>query len=96
MRTNPLITVNNVGDPEPITVVTTCKRVTVGEDLSVVGHPTVEFNVRKPDKTDAARRVGAGLTYTFERSDGLFWKPLQICGYVETVSGSSEFFRDES
>ena len=86
-------TVNNVGDPEPVVVQTVCSQVTVGEDEEVVGYPTQDFKVRKPEKTDDTRYLGAGKTYTFRRHT--HWNPGDIAGYVETVGGSTTFFQDE-
>jgi hypothetical protein len=96
MKTGPLITVNAVGDPEPVVALTKCEQVTVGEDYSVAGAPTLDFRVRKPEKTDAFRTLPAGTTYTFKRTNGRMWKPGEVCGYIETVSSSTEFFQDEA
>ena len=85
-------TVNAIGDPEAVTVVTACKRVTVGEDESVANYPTTSFSMR-PDILDVPRRIGAGKTYTFYRET--YWAPGQICGYVDIPSGTTTFFQDE-
>ena len=92
MKTLTLV-VNAVGDPEAIIVQTVCQRVTVGEDESVASYPTTEFNVRFPTIADTPRRLGIGKTYTFRREN--YWKPGDICGYVDVPTGSTLFFQDE-
>ncbi len=69
-------------------------RVRVGEDLSVAGWPTTDYDVRKPGTGDDPRRVPAGGTYEFVR-DGRPFYPGEIVGYLQTVSGTTTFWVDE-
>lgn len=89
-----LFTVNNVGDPEAVVVKEYCARVVIGESPAVVGWPTTDYVVRKQSATSDPRRIFAGTFYTFENPRG-FWRPGDVCGYVETVSGTTTFIRDE-
>ena len=89
-------TVNNAGDPEPVTAQVPCRRITIGEDPSVAAWPTTAFKVRAPSMTDQARQKDAGQEYVFEAIGGnRNFLAGQIVGYVETVAGSTTFFQFE-
>lgn len=81
-----------------VTAQSQCSLVTVGEDPSVAGWPTTDFYVSKPGAgpSSASRRISAGGTYTFDCVGGGKFLPGSVVGYVETVSGSTTFFQDET
>lgn len=93
-----LITVTNSADT-PVKALTWTAAITVGEDASVVGYPTVDFLVKKPTAADDARRVQSGGTYTFQKglggNESSRYGPGDIAGYVRTVAGTSSFIQDE-
>lgn len=70
----------------------TLKGVTVGEDVGVVGSPTTDFYVLKSGPTGTPRRIKLGSSYTFT---GIF-APGTLVGFVQTVTGTTTFFQDES
>ncbi len=76
----------------PVTAATFCCRITVGEDGTVSGAPTTNYNVYKPDYNSTPRQVFIGQTYTFQ---GIF-VPGQIVGYIKSITGTTTFFKDES
>ena len=92
-HTSDLFTVNAVGDPEPITCKTDCKKIIIGEDPSVSGWPTVAYKIRAPHAASAAHQRPAGTRTEFVSAT--HYKTGDIVGYVETVSGSTSFFQWE-
>jgi len=88
--------VNDVGDPEAIVAVTVCRKITVGEERAVADYPTTDFRVRKGAMNTEGTVLLAGLSYTFESSPGRFFQPGDVVGWVETLSGASDFYQDES
>lgn len=81
--------------PKAVTATFDCTEITVGEDDSVAGWPTVNFQVRKPDSADQPIEKTAGKTYTFTRGPGKLFSRGDVAGYISTKSGSSTFFQDE-
>ena len=89
------ITVNDVGDPEAITVQTVCRKITIGENPSVAGWPTTDLKVYRPDFSGNPRQIPGGLSYPFEKPLGQYYNPGDVAGYVATDSGSTTVFQDE-
>ena len=87
------MTVADSGLGTPVVAVTDCKRITVGEDPSVVGWPTTDYQVYKPDYNSTPRQIPIGQTYTFEGPR--YWAG-QTVGYIKAVTGSTTFYQDES
>lgn len=81
--------------PTEIVAQTQCNRIAVGEDPSVSGWPTSNFLVMKPAPTDDPREIPMGVSYIFERTGGAYL-PGTVVGYIQTVSGTTTFFQDES
>lgn len=95
-------TVNSIGDPEPIITASACSLVTIREDPSVSGWPTVGYKVRAPLATDSpvSKEMGEDTIFTFEgglqfKSKTGKWAKGVIIGYVETNSGSTTFSQVE-
>lgn len=86
-------TVDDTGDPEPITVTIECRKIIVGP---VDGSST--YNFRAPMKSSSANRRTSGKETVIERpSPGQYqvgsygdpgnYKPGDVVGFLETVSG---------
>ena len=89
-------TVNNIGSPEAVVATCACRTVTIGEDPSVTGWPTTDFLITGNESGSGAIQRPAGTQWTFE--DPLLrrgFKPGDIVGYVETVTGSTTFIQVE-
>ncbi len=71
-----------------------CKKVRITENRAVVGYPTSDFLIAKPDTTDTPVQVQAGAQYEFLSGDDYFGKAAVI-GYVKMVSGTTTFDQDE-
>ena len=95
MANTKLLTVNNTGDPESVTVQTVCREIIIGEDHSVGGWPTTDYIVRAPLKTSDAVQIQAGKFYAITSPPGRFFEPGDVPLFVETVSGTTTFFVDE-
>ena len=87
------MSVSNSGLGTPVIAVTACRKITVGEDPSVSGWPTVDYQVYRPDYNSTPRQVSTGLTYTFESAGFI---PGQTVGYIKAIGSASTFFQDES
>lgn len=90
--------------PQPIVAQTICKEVEVGEDQSVPGFPTVDYVIRMPTAVDDPLTLLKGQRFLFTPTGSPLGKntlhygyyvPGDIIGYIETVSGSSDFAQDE-
>jgi hypothetical protein len=90
------MTVNNVGDPEPVIAHIECRSITVKEDPSVSGWPTVDYKVTGAVAGSTPIQCPAGTEYTFEATYMQCFAPGEIVGYVETVSGSTTFQQREN
>ncbi len=85
-------TVDNVGNPEPVTAQSVCKRIYIREQGAA---GTTDYFVRQPGMTDPQERKTAGEWTMFEAAPGNFFRPGDIVGYVETVTGSVTFSQRE-
>ncbi len=85
-------TVDNVGNPEPVTVQTPCRRVYIREQGAA---GTTDYFVRQPSATDPQERKAAGETTMFEAATDNLFQTGQIIAYVETVTGSVTFSQRE-
>ena len=88
------ITVSNIA-PTAVIAETETRDITVGEDPSVVGWPTQDFKVIKPEGTDLPRQIPIGGTYTFRRDRTNVYRIGEIAGYIQATTGSTTFFQDE-
>lgn len=90
------INVTNVPANNPVTVLSVCKRVRVGELESNAGYPTTDFKVHSPLSTDDAfHRIG-GESWTFEAQNRQFFRPGDIVGYLESsIAGPVVFVQYE-
>lgn len=88
------VTVSNLV-PTAIVTETETVEVTVGEDPSVVGWPTQDFKVLKPDGSALPRQIPIGGTYTFRRDKTNLYRIGETVGYVQATTGSTTFFQDE-
>jgi hypothetical protein len=95
MAKTSLFTVNAVGDPEPVTATVVSSRIEIGEDPSQAGWPTTDYLVRSPLALDSPRQMPAGTIYVFTKPNKKFFMPGEVVAYVETVTGSTSFFKDE-
>ena len=77
-----------------VTTVSFCRNVRVTENRGVVGWPTSDFLIYKPDGNATPVRIQAGSQYTFNAPPS-FFKPGQIVGYVKMVTGTTTFDQDE-
>jgi len=89
-------TVNASGDPEPVIAHTECTEIIVKEDPSVSGWPTVDYNVLGSVSGSTRIRCAAGTEHRFPASWQQAFKPGDIVGYVETVTGSTTFQQKEN
>lgn len=89
-------TVDSIGDPEPIQVVSSCRKVVIREDVSVSGWPTVEFNVMAPLQASPKVRYTNGESMSLVAENKGYFKVGSIIGYIEAVSGSALFSQLES
>lgn len=88
------ITVSNL-TPTAIIAETETVEITVGEDPSVVGWPTQDFKVIKPESTNLPRQIPIGGTYTFKRDKTNLYRIGETVGYVQAVTTATTFFQDE-
>ncbi len=86
-------TVDNVGNPEPVTVQEPYRQVVIRENASP---PTTDYFVRQPLATSPQVRKFQGETTGFDAGPGNVFLPGQIVAYVETVTGSVIFSQEES
>ncbi len=88
--------VNNIGDPEPVTVNEACQKVTIGEKRDVAGWPTTDWYLRMPLKTSPAVPFVKGdvfdITVDMIHTRAQLAKD-EIIAYVETASGTTTFFK---
>ncbi len=85
-----LISCNNVADPEPVKVLTICRRVIVREDPSIgVCWPTTDYFVFESETDPGPTRRMAGEAHTFEKPGG--FKPGEVVGFLATEHGSTNF-----
>lgn len=85
MATTSTFTVDNIGNPEPVTAPVFCRRVTIREQGAA---GTTDYLVRRPGMTAAPYRKVAGESYTFTADPGSGYETGSVIGYVETVTGS--------
>lgn len=90
IRTKTPSTVDAVGDPEPIITLGLCWKVYRREN----GGPTVDFNIRAPNKTDGPEQYAMGEEAKIEATGAPF-QPNETVGYIETLSGSASFAQRE-
>jgi len=90
MKTGPLFTVNSISKVA-VTALTVCRRITVAEDPSVTGWPTVGYLVYVPTQNDGPLQKDAGQEQVFEKPHGRFFTPGEVAGYVATLTGSTSF-----
>ena len=81
------LTVDAVGDPEPVIAPIACKTLEVREQ----GDPTTDYFVRAPSKTHPQHRRFAGSATVFRAPEGRMFQPLETVGHLETVAGSVLF-----
>ncbi len=85
--------VDNVGNPEPVTAQGPCRKIIVREQGAA---GTTDYFVRQPTNTSAQVRKVAGESTLFEAAPGNLFQTGQIVGYVETVTGSVTFSQEET
>ena len=78
-----------------ITASAFCHSVQVGEDASVVGWPTTDYTVAKPNGNNNAT-IPFGQKYTFIAPWPFMYRPGDAVGSLQTISATSTFFIDES
>ena len=89
-------TVNDVGDPEPVIATIDCREIVIGEDPSVSGWPTIGYKVTGTLAGSTAIEKAPGVTFKFISTvNHPPFKTGDIVGYVETLSGSTTFFKAE-
>ena len=89
-------TVNDAADPEEVVAETTCWEIEFGEDESVAGWPTVDWQYKR-SLTDDWRTRTAGTKAMFRNAGGQPFHPGDVVAYVQVVSGqgSSVFSKHE-
>lgn len=83
-------TVDNAGNPEPITVQSYCMKVVVYENDQA---GTTDFILHVPLMASSGVTKPAGSKAEISR--GYRYEPGDIAGYVETVTGSVTFAQEE-
>lgn len=83
-------TVDNAGNPEPVTVQTYCRQVTIYENNQA---GTTDYIVHIPFAASSGVTKPAGSKMII--ADGHLYSPGDTVGYVETVSGSVTFAQEE-
>lgn len=87
--------VNNLADPEPITVATECRHVIIGEDPSVTNWPTTDYQIKGASSNNFVQ-CAAGTKFEFHSTvNEPPFRAGQVIGYVQTVSGSTTFMKVE-
>jgi len=87
-------TVDAVGNPEPITVVTTCQQVEIYEDAQA---GTTDYKVRAPSLSDVdVQRPAGAKTLLRPSHGGRFFFAGETIGYVSTVAGVVTFAQEEN
>jgi len=81
------LTVDAVGDPEPVPAPVACKTLEVREQ----GDPTTDYFVRAPNKTSPQHRRFAGSATIFRAPAGRMFQASEIVGHLETVTGAVTF-----
>lgn len=100
MKTS-LLTVSDEGDPNPVIATIGTRKITIGEDASIEGWPTTDYLVKGADPGSAFMRKAAGTTFSFEfpinrwSQERPGFRPGEIVGYVQTVTGSTTFYQIE-
>lgn len=95
MKTSTFVA-NDLLSPEAVVCTVACRSITIGEDPSVTGWPTTDYNIYGKDPGSTAVRRPAGTQFTFEKeSRQSAFSPGMIVGYVETVTGSTTFLKIE-
>jgi len=69
------------------------KRLTIAEDPSVVGWPTTDYLIKKPDSSSTAIRRATGTSFTFEGN----YHPGQVLGRLALIAAATDttFQQDE-
>jgi hypothetical protein len=88
-RTN-VTTYDNVGNPDPVIVNSTCSEVLFYENAKA---NTTRFRVYEPALVSTPVTKDIGESYTFKRSS--CWIPGQIVGYVEILDAATASFAQE-
>jgi hypothetical protein len=89
-------TVNDIGDPEPVIVSIDCKQVMIGEDPSVSGWPTTDYQVKGIEASSDWIQCAAGTKFIFQSTvNAPPFSANQVVGYVQTISGSTTFLKAE-
>ncbi len=86
-------TVDNVGNPEPVTAQGPCRKIIVREQGAA---GTTDYFVRQPTSTSPQVRKVAGESTLFDAGQGNLFQTGQIVGYLETVSGTVTFSQEET
>lgn len=84
--------VDNVGNPEPVTAQGPCRKIIVREQGAAA---TTDYFVRQPTNTSPQVRKVSGESTLFDTGEGNLFQTGQIVGYVETVSGTVTFSQEE-
>lgn len=90
MRTS-TFTVDNVGNPEPVTAEGRCTLVDICEDADA---GTTDFIVHAPNADSPGVRLVAGRSHQFiagNLATRAFFDDKDVVGYVETVNGTVSF-----
>ena len=80
-----------------VTAQSYCAQIRVTENRGVAGWPTSDFLVRKNSSGATPVRIQAGAQYIFIAStdESSTFRPGNVAGYIEMVSGSTTFDQDE-
>lgn len=76
----------------PVTVLTKCRRVTIGENGQI---GTDNFTVKQPTSSDTAVTYAAGKKVTFEASGAKWFKADDIIAYVTSAGAAMTFSQEE-
>lgn len=80
-----------------VQAVSFCAVIAVREDPSVNGWPTAAYTIKKPTSSDQPITCAVGEGYTFRASDGTYFQPGSVVGYIRlAAAGSTTISQDES
>lgn len=89
--TNPQLTVDAIGSPEPYVVDRACTKISIYAKNRDSG---INYIVRAPSASSAGAEKAADTVFEITRS--VPWQPGDIPFYLESVSGTIVFCREES
>ena len=78
-----------------VVALTETPSITISEDPSVANYPTTDFKIMKPTSSDDARRIQAGLSYTFVKNGSARYLAGEIAGYIQAVTAPTTMCQDE-